>query len=151
MPFSLLFSVLRVERFVPQGYAALTSDFDSFYTRRLKLRIDDCFSHPVTGVPGRTILLLDRYSPDYNKTMIPTGTRTRALNISSYNYLGFAQGSGPCADAVEKSIERYGVASGGTRLQGGTLDLHLQAEEVGGKGAAFWLLWCAFHFAMLYG
>ncbi|KAI0654127.1 serine palmitoyltransferase 2 [Cubamyces menziesii] len=112
------------------GYAALNSDFDSFYTRRLKLRIDDCFSHPVTGVPGRTILLLDRYSPDYNKTMIPTGTRTRALNISSYNYLGFAQGSGPCADAVEKSIERYGVAAGGTRLQGGTLDLHVQAEAL---------------------
>ncbi|TFK89332.1 serine palmitoyltransferase 2 [Polyporus arcularius HHB13444] len=112
------------------GYAALNSDFDSFYTRRLKLRIDDCFSHPVTGVPGRTIMLLDRYSTDYNKTMIPTGTRTRALNISSYNYLGFAQGNGPCADAVETSIERYGVSSGGTRLEGGTLDLHQQAEAL---------------------
>lgn len=31
------------------GYAALLSDFDSFYTRRLKLRIDDCFSRPTTG------------------------------------------------------------------------------------------------------
>ncbi|KAI0768257.1 serine palmitoyltransferase 2 [Trametes elegans] len=112
------------------GYAALNSDFDSFYTRRLKLRIDDCFSHPVTGVPGRTILLLDRYSPDYNKTMVPTGTRTRALNISSYNYLGFAQGSGPCADAVEASIEKYGVSANGSRLEGGTLDLHLQAEAL---------------------
>ncbi|KAI0357850.1 serine palmitoyltransferase 2 [Trametes cingulata] len=112
------------------GYAALNSDFDSFYTRRLKLRIDDCFSHPVTGVPGRTILLLDRYSADYNKTMVPTGTRTRALNISSYNYLGFAQGNGPCADAVEAGIERYGVAVGASRLEAGTLDLHLQAEAL---------------------
>ena len=67
---------MRVVRaFAFQGYAALNSDFDSFYTRRLKLRIDDCFSHPVTGVPGRTIMLLDRYSDDYNKTMVPTGTR----------------------------------------------------------------------------
>ncbi|EMD37139.1 hypothetical protein CERSUDRAFT_51720 [Gelatoporia subvermispora B] len=112
------------------GYAALNSDFDSFYTRRLKTRIDDCFSHPVTGVPGRTIVLLDRYSPDYNVTMIPTGTRTRALNISSYNYLGFAQGKGACADAVEESVIRYGVCAGGTRLEGGTLDLHLQAEAL---------------------
>ncbi|CCM05394.1 uncharacterized protein FIBRA_07610 [Fibroporia radiculosa] len=112
------------------GYAALNSDFDSFYTRRLKTRIDDCFSHPVTGVPGRTIVLLDRYSPDYNVTMVPTGTRTRGLNISSYNYLGFAQAKGPCADAVESSINRYGVSSCGSRLEGGTLDLHQQAEAL---------------------
>ncbi|KAH9911583.1 serine palmitoyltransferase 2 [Fomitopsis serialis] len=110
------------------GYAALNSDFDSFYTRRLKTRIDDCFSHPVTGVPGRTIMLLDRYSPDYNVTMFPSGTRTRGLNISSYNYLGFAQARGGCADAVEACINRYGVSPCGTRLEGGSLDLHAQAE-----------------------
>ncbi|KAI0753244.1 serine palmitoyltransferase 2 [Daedaleopsis nitida] len=112
------------------GYAALNSDFDSFYTRRLKLRIDDSFSQPTTGVPGRTIVILDRYSPDYNKTMIPTGTRTRALNISSYNYLGFAQSSGACTDAVEASIERYGLTAGGPRIECGTLDLHQQAEAL---------------------
>lgn len=108
----------------------MNSDFDSFYTRRLKLRIDDCFSYPTTGVPGRTILLLDRASPDYNVTMIPTGTKTRALNISSYNYLGFAQGKGACSDAVEESVNRYGVAACGTRREGGTLDLHVQAEAL---------------------
>ncbi|KAH8083357.1 serine palmitoyltransferase 2 [Cristinia sonorae] len=112
------------------GYMALNSDFDSFYTRRLMLRIDDCFFQPVTGVPGRTIVLLDRSSPDYNITYYPTGTRTRALNISSYNYLGFAQATGGCADAVEESVRRYGVAACGTRLEGGSLDLHLQAEAL---------------------
>ncbi|PSS34159.1 hypothetical protein PHLCEN_2v1776 [Hermanssonia centrifuga] len=112
------------------GYAPLNSDFDSFYTRRFKLRIDDCFSHPVTGVPGRTIVLLDRYSPDHNNTMISTGTRTRALNVSSYNYLGFAQGKGACAEAVVESVERYGLSACGTRLEGGTLDLHVQAESI---------------------
>ncbi|THH27680.1 hypothetical protein EUX98_g6501 [Antrodiella citrinella] len=112
------------------GYMALNSDFDSFYTRRLKMRIDDCFSQPTTGVPGRTILLLDRSSPDYNLTYVPTGTRTRALNVSSYNYLGFAQGSGGCADAVEESINKYGVAACGTRLEAGSLDLHVQTEAL---------------------
>jgi len=115
---------------VQDGYAALNSDFDSFYTRRLKTRIDDCFSHPVTGVPGRTIVLLDRYSQDYNNHFIPTGTRTRALNVSSYNYLGFAQGKGACTDAVEESIERYGIGACGTRLEAGSLDLHVQAESL---------------------
>ncbi|KAJ7031604.1 serine palmitoyltransferase 2 [Mycena alexandri] len=112
------------------GYAPLNSDFDSFYTRRLKRRMDECFSQPVTGVAGRTIMLLDRYSADYNATQIFTGNRTRALNISSYNYLGFAQAKGGCADAVEESIRRYGVSSAGARLEGGSTDLHVLAESL---------------------
>lgn len=92
--------------------------------------MDECFSQPVTGVAGRTIVLLDRISPDYNHTHILTGTRTRALNISSYNYLGFAQARGGCADAVEESIRRYGVSTCGARLQGGSVDLHTTAEAL---------------------
>ncbi|KAF8960950.1 pyridoxal phosphate-dependent transferase [Flammula alnicola] len=115
------------------GYAPLNSDFDSFYTRRLKTRMDECFSQPVTGVAGRTILLLDRISPDYNHTQIFTGTKTRALNISSYNYLGFAQARGGCADAVEESIKRYGVSTLGSRLEGGSSDLHAISEALVAK------------------
>lgn len=96
----------------------------------MKLRIDDCFSRPVTGVPGRTINLLDRVSDDHNNTFRLTGTRTRALNISAYNYLGFAQAQGGCADAVEEGVKRYGVSAGGARLEAGTLDLHLQCEKL---------------------
>jgi len=92
--------------------------------------MDECFSQPVTGVAGRTIVLLDRISPDYNHTQIFTGTRTRALNISSYNYLGFAQTRGGCADAVEESIRRYGISSLGSRLEGGTTDLHAVGEAL---------------------
>jgi serine palmitoyltransferase len=92
--------------------------------------MDECFSQPVTGVAGRTIVLLDRYSEDYNHTQKFTGTRTRALNISSYNYLGFAQARGGCADAVEEAIKRYGVSSCGTRLEGGSNDLHVLSEAL---------------------
>lgn len=84
----------------------------------------------MTGVAGRTILLLDRFSPDYNHTQILTGNKTRALNISSYNYLGFAQARGGCADAVEESIRRYGVSTCGSRLEGGSADLHTIAEAL---------------------
>ncbi|KAF8507976.1 serine palmitoyltransferase 2 [Hysterangium stoloniferum] len=115
------------------GYAALNSDFDSFYSRRLKARMDDCFSRPITGVPGRTITLLDRSSTNNNTTLSFTGTKSRALNISSYNYLGFAQAQGPCADVVEEGIRRYGVTTCGARLEGGTTDLHLQAEALVAK------------------
>jgi serine palmitoyltransferase len=112
------------------GYAALNSDFDSFYTRRLKRRLDDCFSRPVTGVPGRTIVVLDRKSEDRKLTFNLTGTRTRALNVSSYNYLGFAQGQGGCSDAVEAAIRRYGIASLGSRYAGGSNDLLATAESL---------------------
>ena len=113
-----------------QGYAALYSDFDSLYTRRLKRRLEDCFARPVTGVPGRTIVCLDRVSKDENETFELTGTKTRALNVSSYNYLGFASSTGGCADAVELAIKRYGTSGAGTRNDASTTDLHIATEKL---------------------
>ncbi|WVQ65030.1 uncharacterized protein L199_003200 [Kwoniella botswanensis] len=116
---------------MPQnGYAALNSDFDSFYTRRLKQRLEDCFARPVTGVAGRSIVCYDRASTDENKTFNLTGTTTRALNVSSYNYLGFASSTGGCADAVEACIRKYGVSGAGPRHDASTLDLHVQTENL---------------------
>jgi serine palmitoyltransferase len=112
------------------GYAPLNSDFDNFYTRRLKLRINDVFSRPITGVPGRYITLLDRHSDDHNNSFRFTGTTTETLNMSSYNYLGFAQSEGPCADAVEHSVKRYGISMASTRGDVGTSDLHVEVEEL---------------------
>lgn len=112
------------------GYAPLNSDFDNFYVRRLQMRINDCFARPVTGVPGRYINLLDRRSEDHNQTYQLTGTITETLNISSYNYLGFAQSEGPCADAVETSIRKHGITVASNRADAGTSDLHLEVEDL---------------------
>lgn len=111
------------------GYAALNSDFDNFYVRRLKLRLDDCFARPTTGVPGRYITLIDRTSDDYNEHFKFTGTFTETLNMSSYNYLGFAQSEGPCADAVEDTIRKYGISAASPRGDVGTSDLALEVED----------------------
>lgn len=111
------------------GYAALNSDFDNFYVRRLKLRIDDCFARPTTGVPGRYITLMDRETSDYNKHYRFTGTYTETLNMSSYNYLGFAQSEGPCADAVEDCIRKCGPSLASSRADVGTSDLALEVED----------------------
>ena len=92
--------------------------------------MDDCFSRPTTGVAGRTVLCYDRSTVDEADTFQYTGTMTRALNVSSYNYLGFASSSGGCADAVEVAIKRYGVSGAGARLDASTLDLHAQAERL---------------------
>ncbi|KAH7374689.1 serine palmitoyltransferase [Plectosphaerella cucumerina] len=111
------------------GFAPLTDDFDNFYSRRLKLRLDDCFARPTTGVPGRYISLMDRKSEDFNRTYIYTGTTTETLNMSSYNYLGFAQSQGPCADAVEEVVKRYGVSVCSPRHDSGTSDLAVEVEK----------------------
>lgn len=112
------------------GYAALNSDFDNFYIRRLKMRMDDCFERPVTGVPGRYITLMDRTTNDYNKHFYFTGTNTDTLNLSSYNYLGFAQSEGPCTDCVEDTIRKYGITTSSTRAEIGTQDLHVEVEDL---------------------
>jgi len=112
------------------GYAALNSDFDNFYVRRLKMRINDCFNRPTTGVPGRYITLLDRTSDDGNLHFSLTGTTTETLNMSSYNYLGFAQSEGPCADAAEDTIRKYGLSMCSTRGDVGTSELSLECEEL---------------------
>jgi len=111
-------------------YAALNSDFDNFYIRRLKMRINDCFARPVTGVPGRYITLIDRRSDDHNLHFKFTGTTTETLNMSSYNYLGFAQSEGPCADAVEETVKKYGLSLASPCGDAGTSDLHTEVEEL---------------------
>ncbi|BGP19452.1 serine palmitoyltransferase component [Rhodosporidiobolus nylandii] len=112
------------------GYAPLFSDFDSFYTRRLKLRIEDCFARPVTGVAARTATCLDRTPTNHFADFVFTGETTQALNVSSYNYLGFAQSRGPCADFAEDMVRKMGIASASARNTVGTTDLHVQTEKL---------------------
>ncbi|KAI0399601.1 serine palmitoyltransferase [Xylaria palmicola] len=111
------------------GYAPLNDDFDSFYTRRLKLRIDDVFARTSTGVPGRYINLLDRVSDNFNESYNYLGTTTETLNMSSYNYLGFAQSEGPCANAVEECVRKYGLSFCSSRTDAGTSDLVCEVEK----------------------
>ena len=122
------------------GYAPLTDDFDSFYTRRLKNRIDDLFARTTTGVPGRFINLMDRVSDNFNASYRYLGTTTETLNMSSYNYLGFAQSEGPCANAVEETVRKYGLSFCSPRADAGSSDLVADVEreiaEFVGKPAA---------------
>lgn len=52
-----------------------------------------------------------------------------ATNFSSYNYLGFAQNEGLCADQVEECVKEYSMSSASTRMEGGTLDIHQNLEK----------------------
>lgn len=111
------------------GYAPWYSGFESFYTRRLKMRLDDCFARPIAGAPGRFIRCFNRFSNDYNHHYQYTGEMDECLNLSSYNYLGFAQSSGICTDQAIEAMQTYGSTAGAPRLLAGTTDLHLECER----------------------
>jgi serine palmitoyltransferase len=81
-------------------------------------------------VASRTVKLLERVSYDFNRTFRLTGKVTETLNLASYNYLGFAQKSGPCADAVEQATLINGIASPSPRAEAGTTQLHIDLERL---------------------
>ena len=72
------------------GYSVLLKSWESFFTRRLYHRIQDCWGRPIASSPGSHIDVMERKSPDDNCTMTVTGKTKRCINVGSYNYLGFA-------------------------------------------------------------
>lgn len=84
--------------------------------------------------------ILERVSHDHGWNFELTGKKQRVLNLGSYNYLGFSQNEGPCADAVEDIVNKYGVGTCASRQEMGYLDLHrnldiLVAEYLGVEDA----------------
>lgn len=111
------------------GYAPWYDGFENFYVRRLKTRIDDCFARPIHGVPGRYIKCFER-NPGPKCTYTYTGESVECLNLSSYNYLGFAQSHGACTDFAITTVKKYGTSSCSPRSASGTTDLHKECEKV---------------------
>lgn len=113
-----------------RDFVPLYQDYESFYTRNLYRRIRDCWNRPVSSVPGAELTLLDRYTEDYGWTFKYPGSVTNCLNFGSYNYLGFAENNGICADASEACIKHWGYGMASTRQEVGNCSLHQQLEEL---------------------
>lgn len=112
------------------GFPPLYSDFDSFFTRNLYTRIRDCWNRPIASAPGRYIDILERETPDGGWTFRLTGRRIHALNLGSYNYLGFSETTGPCVQAAEAALHRWGIATGSPRVQIGMQRIHEELEQL---------------------
>ena len=95
----------------------LFQSFESFYTRNLYRRIRDCWNRPICSVPGAHFDLMDRHSTDHGWTFEFKGSKTTVLNMGSYNYLGFAENEGYCADQAEHATRKYGVGVASTRQE----------------------------------
>jgi len=89
------------EKKVKVGYSVLLKSWESFYTRRLYHRIQDCWGRPICSSPGAHINVMERVTDDNNKTLKTTGNYTPCINVGSYNYLGYADDwKETCSDDV---------------------------------------------------
>ncbi|KMZ59378.1 Long chain base biosynthesis protein [Zostera marina] len=112
-----------------KGYAPLCSGLEDFYTRRMYLRIQDCFNRPITSAPKTWIDVVRRCSTDNNSILNPTGETIRCLNLGSYNYLGFAGHDDYCTPRVIESLKTYSPSTSSVRVDGGTTILHEELEN----------------------
>ncbi|XP_008396458.1 serine palmitoyltransferase 2b [Poecilia reticulata] len=119
------------ERDEQKDFVPLYQDFENFYTRNLYMRIRDNWNRPICSVPGAKMDLVERVTHNYNWTFDHTGKVVKdVINMGSYNYLGFAENTGPCADAAIEVTQKYGGGVGSTRCEMGNLDIHEELEEL---------------------
>lgn len=117
-----------VSFFERNGVPPFFTTFDSFFIRRLYQRIADCWSRPVTGVPGITIKILERVSNDNNETFELTGEKIEVLNAGSYNYLGFAKNKGPIIENVLDTLDKYEINNPSLLIDHNEIDIVEQLE-----------------------
>lgn len=110
-------------------FIPLYKDFEAFYQRNLYRRIRDCWNFPIASTPGRNFDVIERTTDDYGWTF-SYGKTKNYFNMSSYNYLGFAENSGPCLNQAVSAVGKYGVAAAGPRAELGTQQLHKQLEDL---------------------
>ncbi|XP_062973977.1 serine palmitoyltransferase 2 [Elgaria multicarinata webbii] len=119
------------EREEQKDFVPLYQDFENFYTRNLYMRIRDSWNRPLCSVPGAKVDILERVTHDYNWTFMYTGKVIKdVINMGSYNYLGFAENSGVCKDAVAKVLSQYGSGICSTRQEMGDLEKHEEMETL---------------------
>jgi serine palmitoyltransferase len=92
-----------------RSFVPLFNSFESFFSRNIYRRVRDSWNRPVGGVPGARMEVLERVSHDSNWNLELTGRQLPVINMGSYNYLGFCEPTGTCADATLRSISSDGV------------------------------------------
>ncbi|XP_076299666.1 serine palmitoyltransferase long chain base subunit [Lasioglossum baleicum] len=126
----LFFTPKVAKEYNREGYAPLYENFERFYLRYVYRRVRDCWNRPICSVPGATVTLKDRVTPDYGWSFQFTGTTTECINLGSYNYLGFAESTGQCADQSIETLKEFGCASCSARLELGNMPIHDELEQL---------------------
>ena len=117
------------KRKLPKGFVPVRQDYEDFYTRRMFYRIHDCWNRPIGSAPDAYVDVLERTPVCGQKPLELTGNRIRALNLGSYNYLGFAAHDPYCTPRALETLKREGWSSCSPRAETGTTKLHLDLER----------------------
>ncbi|XP_059215203.1 serine palmitoyltransferase 3 isoform X2 [Centropristis striata] len=122
---------LAQEREEQKDFVPLYQDFENFYTRNLYMRVRDNWNRPICSLPGPVFDLMERVSDDYNWTFRLTGrTIHNAINMGSYNYLGFAENNADFLKTVAEKTQQYGLGVCSTRQEIGNLSIHEELEQL---------------------
>ncbi|KAL0478842.1 serine palmitoyltransferase [Acrasis kona] len=113
----------------PKGYAPLLKSFDDFYQRRMYTRIKDCWERPICSRPAAWIDIMERVSTDFNKTFTFTKKTIHALNLGSYNYLGFALNPDHVTKEIFNSLDQYGIGTCSPAGEFGYTAVHRDLEK----------------------
>jgi len=115
------------------GYSILLKSWESFYTRRLYHRIQDCWGRPISSAPGAHIKVMERVTRDDNMTLAvtPTGEASDCLNLGSYNYLGFADDwKETCSAEVYAALDHWPNSMCSAMMDLGAITIHEELEKV---------------------
>ncbi len=116
------------------GYSVLLKSWESFFTRRLYHRIQDCWNRPICSAPSARIDVMERVSDDNNHTLKVSGNFTRCINVGSYNYLGYADDwKITCAKEVMDSVKKWPASLCSSRLDFGSTVLLRDLEKLVAK------------------
>jgi len=125
-------SRFRDELFPPSSTEAplLQAAGDAFYVRRLKHRINDCWDRPICSRPGAHIEVMDRKIDEKGLSLKITNKTIPALNLGSYNYLGFADDwDNTCGTPVREALAKWGVSCQSAQQDLGNMDIHDKLEK----------------------
>ena len=118
----------------PKGYGVLLKSWESFFTRRLYHRIQDCWGRPICSSPSANIEVMLRESTDGHYSFHTTGNTKKCINVGSYNYLGFADDwINSCGERVFNSVSKWPNSMCSSRMDGGNTILHEELEDIVAK------------------
>ena len=111
----------------------LYQSFEAFFTRNMYVRGRDCWNKPICGVPGGRVDLMHRVPLDATfklKYDFPGTVDKNKLNLASYNYLGFAEQTGACADAAVSATKHLGLGVCSSERENARMPIHDELERL---------------------
>ena len=104
-------------------------DFDYLYTRYLYGPNRDCWERTIRSAPSAWVDVAERYGVNGNERFVYSGLVHHALNLGSYNYLGFSETESKSKDDVLAALHKYGSSTTSAQSDAGETVLHRMVEE----------------------